>query len=57
MDSVWVKRGKVRQLCQVVCMWGSAKKSAMTTLIFDAGEGFVNHLLDFFGLSLQAHLE
>jgi len=38
-------------------MWGSAKKSAMTTLIFDAGEGFVNHLLDFFGLSLQAHLE
>jgi hypothetical protein len=34
-------------------MWGSAKKGAMTTLIFGAGEGFVNHLLDFFGLSLN----
>jgi hypothetical protein len=52
MDSVWVKRGKVRQLWQVVCMWGSAKKSAMTTLMFGAGEGFVNHLLDFFWVLL-----
>ena len=29
----------------------------MTTLIFGAGEGFVNHLLDFFGRSLLALLE
>jgi hypothetical protein len=29
----------------------------MTTLIFGAGEGFVNQLLDFFGRSLLALLE
>jgi hypothetical protein len=39
-------------------MLGSAeKKGVMTALIFGAGGGFVNHLLDFFGCSLLDLLE
>ena len=45
IDSVRVKRGRVRQLGRGVFMWGSAKKKgAMTALIFGAGDGFVNQI-------------